>query len=571
MKRFCSVYPIKINLLFILFFLVGITAAQAQTLPVGTPVLDDYYRREQLLGRLDSTLSFAVRPLSNQVLKRGNIYNPDSTLAENKSIFYTPNRQGFVQLLPLKWQNQVTTTYPYGWNDGSMIPAKGYQTQLSAGIYAEYKFLSVQFRPEFVYAQNANYQGYIGSSRDEWYSYYYNFANRIDMPERFGDGGYTKVFPGQSSIRLNFHPISVGISTENLWWGPGMRNSLLMSNTAPGFLHATINTTRPIRTPIGSFEGQLVGGRLNASGYTPRQMRGIPEEYDNFYLKKPDDWRYFSGLVLSYQPKWLPGLSFGLSRSFIVYQGDMGNKLGDYIPLFQSGSKASFEGPGGENRQDEGAQDQYASVFARLVLPAAKFEVYGEYARNDHPWNRRDLTVMPNHSRAYIIGMRKLLPLHNLQQDLLQINFEITQLEMPKTVDQRESTPFYVHYQVLDGYTHLGQVLGAGIGPGSNLQSVNVSWLRGLKQVGVQLERYVHNNDLYYYTVYKDLRRNWVDYSIAFHGEWDYQRFLFYGKTQFMKAYNYQYQIEETPGDYWGFKGVDKFNFQLQLGLMYRF
>src|SRR5690606_15901727 len=147
---------------------------------------------------------------------------------------------------------------------------------------------------------------------------------------------------------------------------------------------------------------------------------------------------------------------------------------------------------------------QYFSVFGRLAIPSAKFEVYGEYARNDHPWNTRDLSVMPNHSRAYIVGMRKLVPLNNRHQDLLQINFELTQLEMPKTANQRESTPFYVHYQVLDGYTHMGQVLGAGIGPGSNLQSLNVSWLRGMKQLGVQLERYVHNSDLYYY-VFSDI------------------------------------------------------------------
>jgi hypothetical protein len=559
------------KVVFILMILAEALIAQGQTLPVGTPSLEDYYRREQLLGRLDSTVSFAIRPLSNQVMQRQNIYNPDSTLQNDRSIFRTANKKGLLQLLPVNWQHQITTAYPYGWNDGAMIPSKGYQTMFSAGVYAEYKFLSIQFRPEFVFAQNAAYQGFNGASQEEWYNYYFNFANRIDYPERFGNGSYTKFFPGQSSIRLNFHPISVGVSTENLWWGPGMRNSLLMSNTAPGFLHATINTTRPIRTPIGSFEGQIVGGRLNSSGYTPRPFKGIPSEYDNFYINKPDDWRYFSGLVLSYQPKWLPGLSFGLTRSFIVYSKDMGNKLGDYIPLFQSGSKANYEGPDGENRQDEGGQDQYVSIFGRLVLPAAKFEVYGEYGRNDHPWDQRDLTVMPNHSRAYIIGMRKLVPLNNVHQDLLQVNFEITQLEMPKTADQRESTPFYVHYQVLDGYTHQGQVLGAGIGPGSNLQSINVSWLRGLKQIGVQLERYVHNNDLYYYIVARDLRRNWVDYSLAFHGEWDYKQFLFYGKTQFMKAYNYQYQLKETPGDFWGFKGVDKFNFQLQLGMMYRF
>ncbi|WP_216072810.1 capsule assembly Wzi family protein, partial [Acinetobacter baumannii] len=67
-------------------------------------------------------------------------------------------------------------------------------------------------------------------------------------------GSYLRVLPGQSSIRLSTGPVSLGISTENLWWGPGCFNALLMSNNAPGFLHLTFNTTRPVKTPIGSFE-----------------------------------------------------------------------------------------------------------------------------------------------------------------------------------------------------------------------------------------------------------------------------------------------------------------------------
>lgn len=570
MKRLLGGPKCWLNLC-LLFLLFKTMSLQAQSLPLGTTALNDYYRREQLLGRLDSTVSFAIQPLTKQVIGRRDIYDPDSSL-QSKSIYYNKRGKGSVQLLPIMWQHQLTTAYPYGWNDGPMIPSKGYQTMFSAGVYAEYKFLSIQFRPEFVFAQNSEYQGFVAETEAQWGNYFNGYANRIDMPERFGNGGYSKFFLGQSSIRVNFHPISIGISTENLWWGPGMRNSLLMSNTAPGFLHATINTTRPIRTPIGSFEGQLVGGRLNASGYPIRQFKGVPSQYDQFYMSKPDDWRYFSGMVLSYQPKWLKGLSFGLTRSFIVYSEDMGNKLGDYIPLFQSGSKARFEDTNGNNQQDEGGQDQYVSIFGRLAIPSAKFEVYGEYARNDHPWNTRDLSVMTNHSRAYIVGMRKLVPLNNRHHDLLQVNFELTQLEMPKTVNQRESTPFYVHYQVLDGYTHLGQVLGAGIGPGSNIQSVNVSWLRGINQLGIQLERYVHNNDLFYY-VFSDIRRNWVDYSLAFHGEWNYKNYIFYGKTQFMQANNYQYQIKPNQDlqKFWDFEPVDKFNIQLQLGLMYRF
>ena len=54
------------------------------------------------------------------------------------------------------------------------------------------------------------------------------------MPERFGKNSHNKTTFGQSSIRINWKSLSLGISNENLWWGPSLRNSIMMSNHAQG-------------------------------------------------------------------------------------------------------------------------------------------------------------------------------------------------------------------------------------------------------------------------------------------------------------------------------------------------
>src|SRR3546814_11686150 len=46
------------------------TAVHAQTIPVGLPVLEDYYRRQQPLGHVDSAISFSIRPLTAQALQQ---------------------------------------------------------------------------------------------------------------------------------------------------------------------------------------------------------------------------------------------------------------------------------------------------------------------------------------------------------------------------------------------------------------------------------------------------------------------------------------------------------------------
>lgn len=554
---------------------LSIQLSYAQTLPVGTPLLEDYYRREQLLGRLDSSLSFSIRPLTRQMLQREDVFDPDSSLVDSKSVIYTRDGHGALQLMPAQWRNQITSTYPYSINDGAMIPNVGFQTMLSAGVSFRYRFLSIQLNPELVLAQNGNYPGFDGQTRREWNIWYNRIGNFIDQPERFGTGGYSRFLPGQSSFRLNFDPVSIGVSTENLWWGPGLYNSLLMSNTAPGFAHLTLNTTRPVRTPVGSFEAQLVGGRLEASGFPPKEL-GNPDHFDNFYRPKPEDWRYFSGLILTYQPKWVSGLSLGMGRAFVAYSESLDGKLRNYLPFFDPISKSGYGGPGDSSATaDENiSRDQLLTLFARWVIPDANAEVYFEYGRNDHAWDMRDLIVQLEHSRAYTLGFRKLTPVNwfNEEDDLLQVLLEVTQGEGPRDDRIRPGGPWYRHGGIRHGYTHSGQLLGAGIGQGSNVQTLNVSWIRGMKQLGVQFERYVHNND-FFYRVSGDMRRNWVDLSTSLRGEWNYKQFIARGMMRFTKAYNYQYELEERPEaqNFWNFRNQDKGNFQLQLDLLYRF
>src|SRR5215204_2056123 len=254
-------YKYFISCLFLFFCLKLFT----QTLPVGTPVLEETWRRKQIKGERDINTSFAVRPLYTGInLHFDSLYNPSNYLSDSSSESTTVTKdKGLTRLLPIVFKQQYNTDHPYGWNDGSMIQASGYQTIVSAGLYAKIGILSIQIQPEFVYAQNKDFGTFPSSHADTiWRSYYNTVLNVTDIPEKYGNSSYTKLFPGQSSIRLNLKKLSLGISTENLWWGPGIRNAIIMSNNAPGFPYLSFNTTSPISSPIGSFEGQIISGFL---------------------------------------------------------------------------------------------------------------------------------------------------------------------------------------------------------------------------------------------------------------------------------------------------------------------
>ena len=64
--------------------------------------------------------------------------------------------------------------------------------------------------------------------------------------------------------------------------------------------------------------------------------------------------------------------------------------------------------------------------------------------------------------------------------------------------DGKTGGPFYVHGQAPQGYTHRGQLLGAGIGPGSNSQFIAVDRYTANGRWSVFLRRVRFDDDAFY-------------------------------------------------------------------------
>lgn len=159
------------------------------------------------------------------------------------------------------------------------------------------------------------------------------------------------------------------------------------------------------------------------------------------------------------------------------------------------------------------------------------------------------------------------------KDEFIQVNAELTQLS--QTIDGlliRGAGGFYYHTGVIQGYTHNGEVLGAGTGSGGNLQSLDLNWVKGLKQLGLGFERYEHNKD------FSDVlgnapggSRRWVDFALAAQGTWDYKNLIFNAKLQGIKSFNYQWRQKNYTPDAYYIPNNDVFNFHGELGLTYRF
>jgi hypothetical protein len=529
----------KLKCWIVLLFII-VNSANAQNIAIGSiDRIEDRLRNEQLLGITDSLVSFALRPLSQSLISKHQV-NLESKF---------PNKF-LITSLPIRLTQQYNTVAPMGWNDGAMIPAKGYQMLLSAGLYTSYGPLSIQLKPEYVYADNPNFEKFPLTESASAKIAHISYLNYSDLPERFGEKSYQKLFWGQSSISVAINKFSIGLSTENLWWGPGQRNSLIMSNNAPGFFYFTLNTRKPISTFIGSFEGQLISGKLDASGFDSPDADYIIDDVD-YKIPKAQDWRYLSGMTINYQPKWIPGLFIGLNRVFQVYRNEMGHGFTDYFPVITPFQKKNVKDEEGKKR------DQLASLFLRWVLKESKAELYFENGWNDHSSTLWDLFESPEHSRAYLIGFTKIFILNSNKDNYLKFNFENTQMQQSADRIVRPAGSWYIHGFVQHGYTQESQVMGAGIGPGGNSQTLDFSVWNKEKVWGIQLERYAHNMD-FYYDAYTDYNHKWVDMNF---NAYAYRRFGNVGvqaKLNSVWMRNYQWQLDNN-----------KLNMQFQVTLEY--
>jgi hypothetical protein len=549
------------------------TPLLAQSISPGSPVLEEALRRKQLLGELDSSISFNLRPL------RLNFLTEEAAYAEEYDFFKDGYRLGAIDrqmpkvafaILPLQNTIQFNSGRPYGWANGMMIPNVGGQNYTTAGVSLKYHFLNIQFQPEVLWAQNRSWNGFPDDFSSTITRHRFSSWNYGDHPERFGNGAYSKIGWGQSKISLSAGAFEIGASTENIWWGPGQFNALVFSNNARGFKHLTLNTTRPAKTFLGSFEGQLLIGRLEPSGFEPSQH---PELNSQYFRELSTDWRYLNGLSISYQPKWVPGLSLGLNRTFQQYNNSRGSTFGDWFPVFEVFTKESLFEDGHTVDYDSRGQDQQVAVFGRYVLPKAKAEFYFEYGRRDHALNWREFTLNPDHARAYILGFGKLFALPTTSK-LIQVRAEMTQ--------QQESVNRYIRYLGLGGgaswhtharvrgFTHYGESLGVGIGTGgSNVQTIEVALVDQLNKFGIRLERLANHQDFYYKAFGQQQERQpWIDLSLGLLADYQVERLIVSTKLQLINSLNYQWQLDSSSSSLFPM-GQDKFSLMAQVHFLY--
>jgi hypothetical protein len=491
---------------------------------VGYTDIDDDIRNLQLLGNISNQYSLTNRPFyTNTNLSFGKIINLiDTNLRGNHGGYH--RRYFDIQLLPVNVSFKYNSHHPYGWNDGPLNFSKGLQKQYTGGFYLRFLSFNIQVKPEIV---DINPKPYETSA--DWGS--------LSPPIK-------KIYLGQSFTSLNLGPFALGVSNQNLWWGPGKYSALIMTNNAPGFIHKTFRTTRPIVTKFGNFEFNIISrGDLK---YDSAQGLETWELKQKVIKNGP---RVFNGVTLTYQPKFLPNLFFGFNRVFVDYtKNKYSSFLQKNIPQLLPFTKLA-------NNDDSISRDQLASLFTRWVFPKSNAEVYVEFGYGDASNNLRDLMLDFSHSAAYIVGFKKIQQLQDVKY--IDINYEYTKISNSPSVIQRYSSgTLYTHWWNLkEGYTNDNQIMGAGTGFGNNLQTFELGYNNKFNRVALKLQYINHNpmSIVNYNAQVLGLRKvYWNDYSFGLGLRARVYKFLIDAKVENVFSKNYLWKQNNNTFNLFG-------------------
>jgi hypothetical protein len=377
----------------------------------------------------------------------------------------------------------------YAWNssipvaaagDGGLWAGRGSSARLRGGFWLRRGPLLVVVAPEFRAVQNRGFEEVLPDTFPELFDAFalpwQTGRHRIDLPYRHGGDPLYELHPGNSTLALTTGGVAAGLSTEQHWWGPGMRNALVLSDNAPGFPHFFVRAAGPVPTRAGAFEAVWLLGALSASS-SYRAQHGAATGR-----------RALSAATVAFTPAAAPAFTFGVARA-VYTPVDRWSELP--ARFADVASRRGFTG----DTLAAPAEEQITSLFVRWLAAGEGAEVYAEWARSELPSSFRDLLLAPEHGQGYTLGLA--VTREGFGHGALRLAGEVSYLEQSSTYVTRPVNSFYASRTVPEGYTHQGRVLGAAIGPSGSSQRLALDWFGREREAGLFAGRIRWNNDAY--------------------------------------------------------------------------
>lgn len=389
------------------------------------------------------------------------------------------------------WNSRI----PYSLNDGAMWAGRGVNLTLTGGATVMHRFgtfdVAATLAPTYSYSQNSPFD-IIQARIDERSGYSSPFHadgryGSADLPLRFGSKPWRTIDLGESSLIIRHGMVAFGATNAHTWWGPAIRNTLVLSNNAAGFPRIFLSTAQPVRTRIGTLSGEFTAGTLVESPF----FDSIPS----------NDRQAFDAIRVTYSPPGNDHLTFGFARAVYVPQSTK-------FLLFKSMVNPFIWRPKSTSTSTIRA-DQVASFFGRWVFPESGLELYGEFARNEVPRSVKDFFETPFSAGGFTFGLQWAFA--NSGDRVWRLQSEVSALDQNQTWPGEPTPDFYTGLAAVKGYTQRGQILGAAIGPGGSSEWIALDRFLPASRIGVFVGRVRWEDDAHT----RELYATWSSHDVS--------------------------------------------------------
>lgn len=363
--------------------------------------------------------------------------------------------------------------FAWGSNDGALWQGRGVNIAIGGAATFHTSRISAVFAPVAFVAQNASFPTLLPPVASAPPYADALFPTLVDLPQRMGTRNYTRIDPGESTVRVRGLGLETGVSTASEGWGAGEAFPAIFGANAGGFPHLFVGTTRRgVRVPfVGRVSGRYILGTLQQSAFST--VQGSETYIDR---NEPGTTRIGVGLNVSFMPDLLPGLELGASRFYHSPYENGPRRWDAWSKPFEGIFKKGFKGRSGGPEDIGGDVDnQLASFFARWAFPKRGVEATLEVFREDHNWDSRDFAQEPENNSAVLASFRATT--ERSASRLAVLTFEYFDGDIRPIGQVRAQGYLYSHGYLRQGHTQRGQLLGSPIGVGA-IAGERVAWER---------------------------------------------------------------------------------------------
>ena len=293
-----------------------------------------------------------------------------------RPIFISDNQEQNNWYLKFRSESFFNTNAPNLENTSNKWIGKGISVFNSLNISYKGKYLVGSIEPFYFFNQNRNY----------------DVPLRIPLLSGLSDNLAHSESPYQSAglretqLYIHYKGVGGGYSNANMWWGPGIHSSLMMTNNTTGFGHLMLGTLEEKRYKNWGFNGRYVFSQF-----------GKKSLYEPFYTAVVFGVTYYSDLIVTI------GLSKAAQTGGTHVRADsvsVGQAMLAILKGLTAGDDATY-------RDRWSTDDHTITGYIETVFPRSKLKLFLEVGRNDIAWYIYDLILAPDHSIATVFGFRK--------------------------------------------------------------------------------------------------------------------------------------------------------------------